>query len=765
MQSMKLKDYFKLQKPTYKYIKIIPHKSIRNYNSSNIAKAMTHTYKNITKRIRKEEKKLIIECRHKISYIIDITKDDISFYFMYPEFFENILMEKVKETWPKATIEKLDSINPLSEDKCIYELQYIKEDALSLRVDKKSNEPLNSILNILEIMKDDDRVSIVYNFIPVSQRGWRKMYKDTIEKVNNNELVDKEKFNAKYIGLSIANFLLDFIEGTKNAMSELMGNDIKKEEDNSLRAFINGYEDRKELSNTTKKKKDNRIIDTQIAVISSSKDVTRRENNAISICQAYNVIKEDNELAYKKVKKDFNLDDVIFPIEVNKFSVDECSNFLQVPGRELLKEHGIKHINTTETLIPKELQQGIKSLGEVTYRGSKTKAYFQDEYNIGNLPLVAIGAQGSGKTSYLKNYSKYCNKAKEGLIVLDFIKNCELSDDIEKTVRKEDLIVLDLAKEEDIQGFGFNEITLKDDMSNFDKLNLASLQAQQVMDFVDSISIGDPLSSRMRRILSAAANVVFVQGYTSVKEVISCLEDDIIRSRMISNLDDELKETLEDDIRTLNELNDYDKNGLIIGTKHSKIEHILDRISMLREDFKLKFMYNKSTKNNINLINLMEEGKVLLIKMKESDFPTKMIKNILITYWISKIWLASQIRGQLNEKPLRCNILIDEVFQAPTSMRKLEYILPQSRKFGSKFIFTTQYIRQLDGIFDTLEASGSSYMLLKGCNENDFNHFKSKLNEYEYEDLRDMKQFHSLNLIYYSGGYGSFISKLPPPIK
>ena len=116
------------------------------------------------------------------------------------------------------------------------------------------------------------------------------------------------------------------------------------------------------------------------------------------------------------------------------------------------------------------------------------------------------------------------------------------------------------------------------------------------------------------------------------------------------------------------------------------------------------------------------------------------------------------------EKPNRVNILVDEIFQAPTTLKTLEYILPQSRKFACKFVFSTQYIRQLESIFDTLEASGSSYMLLKGCLEDDFNHFKSKLEEFEYEDLRDMEQFSSLNLIYYSGGYSSFITKLPKPI-
>ena len=385
-----------------------------------------------------------------------------------------------------------------------------------------------------------------------------------------------------------------------------------------------------------------------------------------------------------------------------------------------------------------------------------------------------FGGQGAGKSTLFGNYAKNCSDANEGLIVLDFIKGCELSDTIKGYVNPSKLIELDMAQSDTIQGFGYNEIIIKPDMNNFDKMKLANLQAQQVLSLIDSISVGDPLSSRMRRFLTAAANVVFVQGYNSIKNVVECLEYHTKRLDYIAGLDKELSGLLEDELNTLKELNEMSKVSKkdaeagevpeVIGTLTSKVEHILDRVGMLREDFKLKYMYNKSLEDNINLVECMDQGKVVLIKMKEGDFPTKMAKNILITYWVSKIWLASQLRGMVQEKPGRVNVLIDEVFQAPTSLKSLEYILPQSRKFACKFIFSTQYIRQLDAIFDTLEASNSSYMLLRGCLEDDFNHFKSKLEEFDYEDLRDMKKFHSMNLIYYSGGYASFISKLPKPL-
>lgn len=771
MKVMKLSNYFELIRPKYIYIKITPDKSIRNYNSSNIAKAIAHTYRTIDRRIRREQKKIFMETDFKIAYIVDVCSSNANFYFMIPKPFVSVIVEKISEIWPRATIEEVESIQEHSSEVLCYQLTYKKEDALSLQVDKKSNEPLNSILSVIDIMKEDDRVTVIYNFMPKNQFGWLKQYQDTMDKIKNHKPIDREKVTPTYITKLTLTTVIALLDSIVEVMNDFLGSPKKQKQISLLEAVATVLEQDKELSAATKKKREQTILDTQISVLSESKDKTRQENNAISLCQSYRVLDEDNEITYKRAKKEFNIEDYRFKnIDINTISSDEAQNFIQVPGRNLLRQFNLKYVKTTENPVPKELQNGYITLGNVKCKGITNQAYLEDEYNVGNLPLVLIGSQGSGKTTYIKNIAKYCSNNNEGIFLLDFIKNCEMSEEIASVIPREKLVVINLADENQIQGLGYNEIQIDNDMTAFQKLNLANLQSQQVMALVDSISVGDPLSSRMRRFLNSACNVVFPQGNASIKNVIECLGNFRKRKTYIENLSSELSILLEDDINTLLELDEWskatkDSPSEKVGTKESKIEHILDRVSMLREDFKLKYMYNKSTRDNINLVECMEQGKVVLIQMKDSDFPTKMVKNILITYWISKVWLATQLRGTLNDKPLRCNIIIDEVSQAPTCMKTLEYILPQSRKFGCKFIFSTQYTRQLESIFDTLEASGSSYMILKGSMEDDFNHFKNKLESFEYEDLRDMDQYNSLNLIYYSGGYASFISKLPAPIK
>lgn len=136
IKSMSLKDYFKIQKPIYRILKLTPDTSIRNYNSSNIAKAIQYMYKTISQRIHREEKKIFIEAPVKCSYMIDIQKNNVDFYFVIPERYLGLIKEKITETWPKLTIEEVTQVKQFSQQAIKYKLNYSREDALSLNINK-----------------------------------------------------------------------------------------------------------------------------------------------------------------------------------------------------------------------------------------------------------------------------------------------------------------------------------------------------------------------------------------------------------------------------------------------------------------------------------------------------------------------------------------------------------------------------------------------------------------------------------------------------
>lgn len=776
MKKIKVSEYFRMSKPKYIILKLVPDTSIRNYNSSSIARTINHIGKSLNQRILKESKYWNIESPAKCSFMIDIRKISVDFYFIVPELYENLFREKLTEVWPKTTINTIDKIEQFSDTSLKYQIYYKNEDPLSLTLDKRCNEPLNSILGVLDIIEEDDRVAIFYNFKPTSQKRWTNQWNATYKRFNNNEPLDKEVLGKNYILKLLALTLVEILEGIFEAISEVFKKDKKSVNFIEL-AITNLVGNKsKELSSATLKKKDTIVLNTQIAVISESNNKNRMINNANAVAQSFHQLNEDNELCYSELKtKNIYYTNYSIGAVNNKMSIEECQNFLELPGRTLLERHkSIDKVNVLESPVPDELAHGYLKLGNVIYKGKEQAAYLRDEYDQGNLPLTVMGPQGSGKSTYFANYAKYANSRNEAVIVIDFIKNCELSEAIKKAVNKEDVLELDLSKSKNLQGFGYNEIKFNTNMDAFEVLELANLQAQQTMALIDAINNeGLPLTSKMRRYLSSAANIVFLNEGASIRDVVNCLQDYRKRADFIKRVPDTLKEQLEDEINALTELDDItimkDKDTKeviqeVTGTKDSKIDGILDRINLLKEDAKLKYMFNKRLDNNIDLVQEIEKGKVILIKMPEIKFPLQYVKNVLVTYFNTKIWLAAQIRGSMYDKPKRFHVIEDEIFQAKTTEKILKDILPQTRKVGSKFIFSCHYLSQIETIVEALKASGSSYMLLQGTDKKNYEELKEELKPYELDDLLNLKQFHSLNLIKYEKGYAKFITHLPPPV-
>ncbi len=755
MKTISMSRYFEIKNPIYEALKIIPHSGVRNYNSSNIAKMVADMYRGITKSIKKVERKLIVETSVKCSYIIDITKYDVSFYFIVPRQYKSIAKEKISSVWPTATILDTDMPNLKGDNITTYQLAYKNLDAFSLAVDKKSNSTLNSVLNVLDIMEQDDRVSICYNFVPTSQYSWRANCKNAHTKYIENNPIQKE-FGAIHVLSGILNGIITIVESILDGL----GSDLAKGSPlDQFKMFLSAR--RKEISELSVCKSNNSMIETQVAIVSSSSDKDRLVSNAISVCQGYRVLDADNELIYKKAKSINLLDYKYHGIEAIKTSTDECQNFLQLPGRELLEQHKINHVNILETRIPEELLNGYIRIGKSTYKGNTVQTYTSPDKEISNLPMVFVGPMGAGKTFQNLQYAKDVIAADEGLIVIDYIKNCDLANAIEKIVPKDKLIVLDLSKEECLQAFAFNEFKVKGNTA-YDKLKCTSNHQQEITALIDAVCIGDPLSGQMRKFFTSAADIVLINDNMALSDVIDCLEDYNKRHEFIDNVPEEYKIYLQSKINTLIELDETDKKaGEIVGTKYTKIEHILDRVNVLRETFEMMIMYNKPVTNNLDFAKAMDEGKVILIKMRADDFRSEHVKNVLVTFFISKIWLACNIRNSDNDLK-KCHVLLDEIFQAPTAFKPLRLILKQCRKFRLRLVFTAQMLGDLGELSDGLKSAGASYVLMQKSDKENFKYLEREFAQHGFtiEDLLNLQRYHSLNLICYSDKYAAYEADL-----
>lgn len=758
MKSMPLSKYYEIINPAYECLRIIPHSSTRNYNSSSIAKMVANMYVSIKQSIKWHERKFVVKSPLKCSYMIDIQKHDVSFYFVVPSQYLTLAKERILNTWNKCKVELVGM--PTIPKGLVYSVGYENKDQLSLDVDKKSNYPLNSILNTIDIMEDDDRVLIMYNLMPCSQYGWKTSCDRAAISYIKGEPIKREVsgfamiYKVIYV---VADFLDRFMDG------------VFKGEDNVFKDFVGAFKENiNTISSDTKNKRNDTIIKTQIAIISHSMNENRALANIKSVCEGFEEIGGDNRLTYEECfKPKINaLEHKLKGIPTNKFSTNECQNLLQLPGRELLEEHHISHNNVIETDVPNDLQDGVMCIGESKCKDSIAKAYLSTDKSYKYLTWCLIGPTRAGKTTLISNACYDSAKVRECNIVLDWCGKCELSHDLKATLKdKVDILEINCDDFMNLQGLGYNEL-YTNTSNEFERYKSAKQQAMQLLTLINSLQGGDEdLRARMERYLGAASLVVAISN-GPVKDVFEILQDHELRLQYIENVPDIQLNNLSKYIRYLNELNEL-KNGFIIGTKLNAVQGILNRVNKLEQNPYMEKMLQVDCSNNINLVDEMQKAKLILIKMPEGMFATEEEKDVYSTYWLTKIWGALQRRKMdiTEDSAIKVNIYFDELYQVENCQEFLRSKLSQIAKFWAKPIISCHYLGQISGIRNELKSANASYTLISGSDKDNYKELKSELYPYSEEDLLNLKRYHAINLIKCNDGYGKFITGLPKPIQ
>lgn len=755
-QSITIDKYLEIVRPEYAFLRLVPLKSIRNYNSDKIISAIASTYRTILQRVRRQDKKYFFHVQSKVSYYIYIEKQKVEFYFLIPKNYLSLIEDKIGDTWRGITIEKADALPAFDANAIRYCMSYRKEDALSLAADKRSNTLLSSLMSTVDIMEEGDKLGLFYNFVPCDQRSWRAAYDNTVQKMRSGLPIEKDKASAT--------FALKLLATVLSKVSEFV-TDIIADATGGGKAAPTPTKHEVILSGESKSKRDSRVVKTQIVAFSYSADLTRKQNNAISLGEGYKSITGDNELIYRRLTSTGDLTKTYYPgADVLKMSPAECGNLIALPGRELLEQYKcIEHIDVLESEVPPELQQGEICVGENTYRGNTQKAYLTTDREYKHLALVLIGPTRSGKTTFIANIANDSIKAGQCTILFDFCGNCELSEEVAAKVKN--ALIIDCEDFKHLQGLGYNEAN-PNEPDLFKRYRNAKIQTMQLITLINCIMEADSsLSAKMDRYLECAALVAFMSG-GSINNVFQILQNHRVRHEFIRKAPPEQLDNLREYIDGLKELDDYDKKGeSIIGTKDHLITGIIDRINRLKQNTYLELMLKQSCENNINLINEMQKAQLICLKMPESMFATEKEKDIYCTYWATKVWLALQIRKRDHESRTTVNVIVDELYQVPSCQDFIRSKLSQMAKFSAKMIISCHYLGQIKIIRSELKAANSSYVLLSGSDKDNFTELKAELYPYEVEDVLSLKRYHALCLLKYEQGYAKLVVKLPKPIK
>jgi hypothetical protein len=780
MKRIKFSDYINVVKPSYVYLRLTPNNSIRNQSTHKIAKSIASLYRNITQNIRKEDAKVIkalgrefmlgtkysVETNAKVAYYVYIEKKKVEFYFVIPRNYLTLIKEKISDSWSNITAKVVADMPSFSESATKYSLAYTKEDALSLATDRRNDDLLRSKLNVVDVMEEGDKVGVFYNFMPTSQFSWRSVYENTIRKVKRGLPTDRNKVGVSYALKTAVGVISALFDDLADALN---GGEGKSEgnEYNVLEGLIERLNGGKQISESTRKKAVSTILNTQVVVMSESKDRLRQRNNARSLTQAFETITEDNRLVPKPLRKPFKFTDYsIAGAEVNKIGDEEAQNFIAMAGRDILERYNfIEKVETQETEVPDDLQTGVMCIGESTYRGAKQKAYLSNYEHYRNLLTLLIGPTRAGKSNLIGNLAIDAIEAGECVIIFDFIENCELSDEISALFPKSKVLNIDNSDPELLQGLGYNEVGhTEDTLAQYEN---AKRQTANLLALINAINVDESrLSPKMERYLEAASLVVFINT-GSIRDVFRVLQSHHERYEFLRQVPKAQYELMEEYMASLMEL-DEKKDGVIIGTKLNLIAGIIDRLSVLKRNTQMEMMLKRDIDNNVDLVEEMQRNQVICIRMPESKFPTQGERDIATTYWITKIWLALQIRAdKFRDKKERrkVNLVIDEIYQVENTEKFMTSKLSQIAKFICKPIISCHYINQLKHLRKELRSANTSYMLISGCDRDNYSELKSELHPFTAEDLANMKPYHSMNYVKCREGYSRFITKLPGKVE
>ena len=754
IKNIKLSDYFEFRKNQYEILQLIPTKSNRNTQTDKIAELVNKMYKKTDKLIYKENKKLIIGQQYKFSFYIHIEKQSIKFYAIIPTVYTNQFKVKFRTCWKNIQIETVDEL-PIDINECTkYQLSYKYDDALSLKTDLRTNELLNSNLSITTIMEEEEIAGLFYNFIPVSDKSNNyfksNTYPKAIQRYKNGDNLKKSKNIKDLSVIALKNFI--------SLINDLLNCLLNTSQNSQL--IINPLQ--LETSPSTKRKGEKAICQNQTIILAKSNEKSREKELGATLANTFKVINDNNELIINEITKNIDIKKTIINhVNVNKTTIEECSNFISLPSADVIKQFNIVECNKyLELAAPKCLEAGEIRIGTVKNKENKQEVYYSMDEQMKRLGRVLLGSMGSGKSYYMQNMASDIIKAGRGLVVIDYIDKCQLSDNIKKITPKEKLIEINFNDPKQIQSFNFNELTFNEDNDIYYKVNIAMQKAEQMQLLLDSINDDNSkLTPRMMRYFYAGSIIVYyINPNASFKEIINILKYPEVREKIFDKIPAEANELLLEEIEDLKDLNKIEKNK--VTNYDSKIDGILDRVAWLKTNLFTKLAFNKEANTNINFVEALKENKVILIKIPEQYFKSRMIRNVIATYFLNKVWISKQIDSSTHTE-----LFFDEIHQCYNCQLLMQNILVECRKFQLTPTLALHYLDQLTPkCKNSVLASGSSYLLLQGCDVKAFKELSTYFEKDGYAeiDLAELERYHALCLIKNEEqGYSSFICKMP----
>jgi hypothetical protein len=653
-----------------------------------------------------------------MSFETILEPENTQFILTVPYCLESIAKKALETTWPKSAFEPIK--DPFTEKPTLTsQLSLYHHYFFSLKVDKRKMGALPSILETIKALEKGEKIYIQTIGTP-TEKDWYVNAAEAYERFKKGEMPQKWHFNKKsitntvikmaaYTALELADITTELITGKPMEKVNLNG---------SERAAI--LKDGKLSSATLNKTKgDAYAINIRIGIVASKERalvLMRIISMAFRELDGENYLSATNTNVEKTWKKIKQRNTGTF-INKDYFSISEISRLCLLPNRELQEKYKIPHIDNLEIEVDKILTKGGLYLGEVQVKKRTIEVYQSTQnHDILCLPRVVIGGMGSGKTrGYAANFIVEAVHNDFGALAIDPAKG-EIYEEICSTLPADKIIKIQLGE----KPFSLDWIEVERSPKAKNRL------ANTILEFFSTSN--EEAGAQTARYIRAA---VMAMQTGKLSEIIRIFEDKEYRSTVIPLMKEGIhKITLE---KFDNE--SEKRQSQILSPVYNRLDIILG------DEYLSECM---ESNNSINLVDLMEDKKAIIINVPKRDLGPEIV-DLIVNLLASKLDLAMTLRSENKQHPFF--VLFDEPHQFLKSAKIWKSAAVESRKWRLGYVWLFHSWEQIPGdLAEIIKAAGPHYTIYNSSKKT-FKDLAEEIFPYTVEDGLKLKLHHAINVL------------------
>ncbi|MED3563957.1 ATP-binding protein [Bacillus xiapuensis] len=653
-----------------------------------------------------------------ISFETILEKENTQFVLSVPSELESLAKKSLETTWPQSAFEKV--ADPfIDEPSLTSQLSFSNHYMFAIKVNKSTLGAIPSILETIQTLEDGEKVYIQTIGTP-AEKDWYINASEAYERFKKGHMPQKYHFNKKavanttikiaaYTALEIANITTELITGKEMEKIDLNG---------SQRASI--LKDGKLSSATLNKTKaDAYRTEIRIGIVAAPKRATALMR---MVTMAFRELDGENQLIAHNTKPDKTWGKMLqrkVGSLVNKdyYSIPEISRLFLLPTGPFQEKYHIPHIDNLEIEVDKVLTTGGLYLGNVNVKRKQIKVYQAiDNHDILCLPRVVIGGMGSGKTKgYASNFIVEAVRNGFGALAIDPAKG-EIYNEVSAVLPPEQIVKIQLG-----------EIPFSLDWNEVERSPKAKNRlANTILGFFNTSN--EEAGAQTARYLRAA---VMAMRTGKLSEIVRVFEDKEYRNKAISLMKDGLhKITLE------NFNKESDKRQAQI------LSPIYNRLDIILGDEYLSECMDSD--NGIDLVELMEQKKAIIINVPKSDLGPDSV-DLIVNLLTSKLDLAMTLRDEEKQHPFFA--VFDEPHQFLKSAKTWKSAAVESRKWRLGYVWLFHSWEQIPkDLSEIIKAAGPHYTIYNSSKKT-FKDLLQEISPYTVEDGLKLKRHHAINVL------------------